>query len=335
MKSPTAIQQSDQRLNNVHNALFWTLVLVMMFMPQLLQAAPVAPLLKAHVTVQGPLVTLADLFENVGLKGSKAVFRAPNPGTTGKVSVNRVLLAARKQGLQPSTRAAFRMVTIKRTSRVIEAEELIELIRAAVEEQIAGRKKEGELIIKLKSHSTPLHIASQIKELVLLDRFNWSHQSGRFSAHFAIGDHQPIQIYGTASQMVQIIVAKTEIAKGKLISSSDLQAKYVQRSRRTRKGATALEDLIGLSAKRRLPAGRPVRLSDLEAPKLITKNQLVTILLEAPGLVLRTQGKALSDATLGETVKVLNTQSKRIIHATAKASGLVFVKLSQPTGSGS
>ncbi len=227
------------------------------------------------------------------------------------------------------------MVTIKRTSRVIEKDELIELIREAVEEHTAGRKREGELIIKLTSDNTPLHIPSQIKEPVRLDRFNWSRQSGRFAARFAIGDHQPVRISGIASQMVQIIVAKTEIARGKLISRADLEQIYVQQSRRSRKGTTALEELIGLSAKRRLTAHHPVRLIDLEAPKLIIKNQLVTILLEAPGLILRTQGKALSDATFGETVKVLNTQTKRIIHATAKASGLVFVKLSQPTGSGS
>ncbi len=111
MRSPPAIQtpdlglspdlglNHDLRLNNVHHALFWTLVLMTMLMPQRLQAAPKAPQLKAHVTVQGPLVTLADLFENTGIKGSKAVFRAPDPGTTGKVSVNRILSAARKQGL--------------------------------------------------------------------------------------------------------------------------------------------------------------------------------------------------------------------------------------------
>ncbi len=341
MKSPTAIRKAEPGQNKAEPGqnkvcplLFWTFLLAM-FAPQLLQAAPTIPQLKEHVSVEGPLVRLTDLFENTGLKGSKAVFRAPDPGTTGKVSVNRILAAARKHGLLPSSPPPFHMVTITRTSRVIEIEELKQLIRDAIQELAGHHRTDGNLIIKLRDERSPLHIASSIKGKLRLSSFNWSRQSGRFTARVAVGGHLPIQLTGTASQMVQIIVAKYEIDRGKLISRTDLELKYVQRSRQSRRDKTLFEDLIGLSAKRRLPAGRPVRATDLEAPRLIHKNQLVTILLEAPGLVLRTEGKALGDAARGETVKVLNTQSKRIIHATAMASGLVFVKLSQRTESGS
>ncbi len=334
MKSPTAIVTPEHRLNKGYHLLFWTFWLGICT-PQLLQAAPVPPQLKEHVSVEGPFVRLADLFENTGIKGSKAVFRAPDPGTTGRVSVNRILSAGRRHGLHPLKTAPFHMVTITRTSRIIEIDELKELIRDAVLEQEGHRKTDGELIIKLRDERTPRHIASRIKGKLLLSSFNWSRRTGRFSARVTIGNHPPIPLSGTASRMVQIIVAKSEITKGTLISRTDLDKKYVKKSGRTQGDKTLVKDLIGLSAKRRLPAGRPVRARDLEAPRLIHKNQLVTILLEAPGLVLRTEGKALGDAARGETVKVLNTQSKRIIHATAKASGLVFVKLSQRAGSGS
>ena len=140
---------------------------------------------------------------------------------------------------------------------------------------------------------------------------------------------------GTAKLMVEVGVAKSNIAKGTTLTRSNLELKLVQSSGRRSQRYSSINEMIGLSAKRPLQAGKPININDLEAPRLILKNQLVTILLEAPGLIIRAEGKALANASKGEAVKVLNTQSKRIIHATAKAPGLVSVSLKKSFGSGS
>jgi flagella basal body P-ring formation protein FlgA len=175
----------------------------------------------------------------------------------------------------------------------------------------------------------------QIQDELTLSSLNWSRQSGRFSARFSLGSQSPIKLGGTASLMIDIAVPKSAIAAGSTIAASDLQIRQVRAGRNVSRQLASLEQIIGLAARRVLRANKPVRLNDLEAPKLIRKNQLVTIMLEAPGLTLRTQGKALADASKGEAVRVLNTRSKRVIHATARADGLVYVKLAGHKRTGS
>ena len=138
-----------------------------------------------------------------------------------------------------------------------------------------------------------------------------------------------------AQRVLKVGVAKATIARGKTIRRNDVELKLVKSVTRLRKHFASIDEMIGLSAKRSLPAGKPINSADLVAPTLLRKNQLVTILLEVPGLIIRAEGKALADATKGQAVKVLNTQSKRIIHATAIASGLVSVSLTQSLRSGS
>jgi flagella basal body P-ring formation protein FlgA len=49
------------------------------------------------------------------------------------------------------------------------------------------------------------------------------------------------------------------------------------------------------------------------------------VAFESEGIVLTLEGKAASDATLGDTVEVINTSSKKTIEAVASAPGRAVV----------
>jgi len=76
-----------------------------------------------------------------------------------------------------------------------------------------------------------------------------------------------------------------------------------------------LDRVVGQSARRPLRAGEVLRDNDLRAPLLVNRNGLVTIVLRAGGMSLSAQGRALDDGARGDTVRVLNVQSKRTIEA--------------------
>ena len=304
-------------------------------MPSPAQAAQQGMQLNKNVQVDGIYVLLSDLVVNAGIKGEVRLFRSPNPGTTGRVSVKRILEAAAKQGLIIPNPPSFKTVTIKRNSRVIDLRELKDLIKDRLDDRVSGSMGDGKLRIILPDDLKQLHVDPQVRSELSLSSLDWASRSGRFTARFSISGADPIILKGAAIMMVEVAVVKTPISRGKIISRSDLDLKFVKATGRKSQEFAKFEEMIGQSARRQLQAGRPIRLRDLEAPKLIYKNQLVTIVLQLPGLVLRTEGKALTDATKGETVRVLNTQSKRIIHGTAKASGLVYVTLAGANGSGS
>ena len=59
-----------------------------------------------------------------------------------------------------------------------------------------------------------------------------------------------------------------------------------------------------------------VRDGDLEAPTLVRRGALVTMEIKTPMMRLTARGKALDNGTLGETVRIRNIQSKRVIQGT-------------------
>jgi len=75
--------------------------------------------------------------------------------------------------------------------------------------------------------------------------------------------------------------------------------------------------VIGKAARRPLRAGTAVSQGDLSAPKVIKKDEMVTVAFAADGIKLVLQGKALSGAAIGEVVDILNPASKKVIQAVA------------------
>ena len=71
--------------------------------------------------------------------------------------------------------------------------------------------------------------------------------------------------------------------------------------------------------------GRPVRRSDIEYPKLVKRNAMVTIVYKVPGMILKSKGKALADGTKGQMVPIMNLRSKLTMEAEVTGTGSVSV----------
>ena len=89
------------------------------------------------------------------------------------------------------------------------------------------------------------------------------------------------------------------------------------------------EALIGKTAKRVLLANTPLREMDVMDTPSVRRNEPVTLIYEAEGLKLSVRGKALGDAAVGSSVKVLNPQSKKVLEAIVDGPGTARVMLSQ------
>jgi flagellar basal body P-ring formation protein FlgA len=86
---------------------------------------------------------------------------------------------------------------------------------------------------------------------------------------------------------------------------------------------------LGLEARVAIYAGKPVRLSDLSAPALIDRNQVVTLIYLAGGLAISTEGRAMGRAAEGEVIKVINLASRTTVSGRVGPDGAVYVGLEQ------
>jgi flagellar basal body P-ring formation protein FlgA len=132
---------------------------------------------------------------------------------------------------------------------------------------------------------------------------------------------------------VRVVVPSHDIARGTTLSEADLAFSSVNGDVMSGT-ATAKSDLVGMQARRMLRTGETVRLEDVRRPVLVGKGSTVTMMFEAPGIVLTSTGKALSEGGLGENVTVQNPASFRQISAVVIGPGQVRAQMggARPVG---
>lgn len=80
-----------------------------------------------------------------------------------------------------------------------------------------------------------------------------------------------------------------------------------------------------MEAKRNIKTGQVLTPSLVKAQKLVLRGQHITIVAQNGGLNLRVKGKALMDGQQGQTIKVKNMNSKKLIYARVVSAGIVKV----------
>ena len=84
-------------------------------------------------------------------------------------------------------------------------------------------------------------------------------------------------------------------------------------------------DLLGREVRRTVYAGQPIKAKDTQSPRLVKRNQLVTMKYMKGPLEITLSGRALGEAGLNETVTVLNLQSRQSVEGIVQAGGWVWV----------
>jgi flagella basal body P-ring formation protein FlgA len=79
-----------------------------------------------------------------------------------------------------------------------------------------------------------------------------------------------------------------------------------------------------------LQAGHLLRNAELMKPEVIQRNDAVMLMFEVPGIKLTVRGKATEGGAEGDTIAVLNEQTKRIIQGVIVGPGRVVVAANGP-----
>jgi len=282
------------------------------------RAADDDPLLKERIEVFEDLVRLGDLFDNAGDAANIAVFRAPDLGSEGKVSARRIATAARQHGLKWANLGGIDRIVVRRPSRHISLDD----VRRALAGHVASHldlAEDATVDVRLEGAAKPIHIDPRVTEPFIVREFEMQPEGGTFRAVMGFENsdfaRENMVFHGTAIEAVKLMAPRRDIERGAKIEESDLQLVHQAKVKSTNGMAMIPDHLIGMVAKRRLAAGRPVRRKDVEAPTLIERNALVTIVYKTSGLMLKTKGRAAEDGAHGEIISIVNTQTKRALHA--------------------
>lgn len=124
---------------------------------------------------------------------------------------------------------------------------------------------------------------------------------------------------------VHALIARHPLPRGTIIQNSDIEfilKKYSQLKRGYYSSAKLLKNM---EARRNIKAGQVLNPNLLKAQKLVLRGQHITIIAQSGSLKLRAKGKALMDGQQGQTIKVSNLSSKKLIYARVISAGVVKI----------
>lgn len=287
-------------------------------------SALAAPVLKAEVSVNRPIVTVGDMFEDAGILAETALFRAPAPGTTGTVSLEAVRDAAARAGLTDYVTDGVLAVRVERRAAVIDTTELTNLIEGDLSfrgllpagAQVEARFDGGALSFNAEDVAVP----------VTLTTLRWQPGSRAFAARFSIaGIDKPVDVTGTIDLMVEVPHLAATLKAGTVLTPADIEMKRVPFDYADRNGVDTAEDLIGKELKRSGRAGLMLKAADVMERLTVRRNTQVTVLLKTGPMTLTVVGQSLGDASAGQPVQVMNTVTKKILNGVAMADGTVAI----------
>lgn len=156
----------------------------------------------------------------------------------------------------------------------------------------------------------------------------WSNATGVRRLVVRSGAQPPVTgsaIAGASAAASDTLVFTRSLAAGEIVGAQDVAFMPVQAHLVPIDAPGDAESVIGKVARKPLRSGAAVSARDLAAPRVIARDELVTVAYEAAGLRLTLQGKALAAAAVGEAVSVRNVSSGKIIQAVATGPGAAVV----------
>lgn len=288
-----------------------------------------SPTLRASVTVTSDVVRVGDLIDNAGSAALIPVYRSPDLGTTGTLTVGQVLQVLRAKQVIGVMTGDIKEVQVTRLARTLASKDLESAVAAALERRF-GLGEAANITVTFDRGIADMRLDASNTGALQPVATRYDARSGRFDIAFEISnDSHPaptkLRFTGTAIETVEVAVLTRDIDRTELLKSSDLSLE--RRPKAEVAGEPASRDrTLGMQLRRPMRAGTPIRVADIVKPDFVVRDQAVTIIYQVPGLYLTTRGKAVESGAEGDSISVLNLQSKRTLTGVVTGRGQVTVQ---------
>ena len=132
-----------------------------------------------------------------------------------------------------------------------------------------------------------------------------------------------------------VVVAAVPLSRGTVIGPGEVQLVRDESFRPGQPGAVSLEKVIGMEVSRSIPAGKPVFEEAVQAPRLVRRGEIVTVVAKAGGVSVTTNARSKADAGMGELVQVESLSERKSYLATVSGLRKVEVIAATPQATSS
>jgi flagella basal body P-ring formation protein FlgA len=287
------------------------------------------PTLRASITVTSDVVRVGDLIDNAGSAALIPLYRSPDLGTTGALPVAQVLAVLRAKQVIGVMTGDIREVQVTRLARTLVNKDLETAVATALERRF-GLGDAANITVTFDRGIADMRLDASNTGVLQPVATRYDARSGRFDIAFEINnDNNPaptkLRFTGTAIETVEVAVLTRDIDRVDLLKASDVAVERRPKAEVTGEAASR-DRTLGMQLRRPMRAGTPIRVADIVKPDFVQRDQNVTVIYQVPGIYLTTRGKAIESGAEGDTISVLNLQTKRTLSGVVTGRGQVTVQ---------
>ncbi|MBB4210412.1 flagella basal body P-ring formation protein FlgA [Rhodothalassium salexigens DSM 2132] len=282
--------------------------------------------LKPYARVEGAEIRLSHVVEGAGDAGAMIIGAAPPPGDELVLSASNVVRLARANGVELAEVPAITRIQVERPGLPVGRDEIADRLLQALRD--LGYDDDYEVGLLNTRLTVYMPVNADLADLKV-DNVRFTEHTGRIMAELVVpqgqGRTERVTLNGMAQRMQHVPVLTRALSPGDTIERADLEWER-QPARRVNRGAVLeMEDLLGMSLRRRVRPGQTLRATDVETPQLVERGQLVAMVLQRGALTLTATGKALQSGGDGDLIRLQNTATHRVVEGRVTAGGRVAV----------
>ncbi len=284
--------------------------------------------LERNATVDAPVVRVGDV---AALEGNARALAdvdlgpAPEPGSTRRLSGASILRRLTEAGLESAT-MRYRIPATVVVTRAFQEIGVAELDRAA-EQEIAARLAPGERLRDVAA-AAAVRIPPGPYETRLAPIGAARGAVRRFDLTLVQADATvgSVPVHATVEAFGPVVTARRAIARGTVLAAEDLAVE--QRDLGAVPGGVVRSpaEAIGKQTDVALTPGAALMVQALASPLLVRRGDVVTVVVETPGMRLSLPADALEAGAAGTRVRAVNRRSKQEIEGQVVDRGTILVQ---------
>lgn len=307
---------------------FFLMLATCLFVFSLMAAAKAASTvgLKPDSIVTGTTITLGDIFYNLPRDADKVLGPAPHPGADMTLDARTLLRIAIALDLPWRPASVADSITLSSAATIIDDQ----LVREAVKSALREKGVENSFNLLFAGEQPQIILPQDQPGTVEIININYDPQREWFDATLAAPSAEnPVQrlkVSGAVERMVEIPVLRDSLRAGDIIGERDISFLEMRAKDITPEIAMRAEDIKGTTPRRTVMAGKPIKMQDIEEPRIVERGDTVTMIFQDGPLTLTATGRALENGTKGDLIRVVNANSNKTVEGVVSAEREITVQ---------
>ena len=259
---------------------------------------------------------------------SIVIARAPLPGASRTVEKQAFIMRLKQNGID-LTQLALNIpaqVVVTRNYIEISREKIKRLVSDYIQKTILKDHADGSIKDIQVADSIQLP-DGRITFKVIPPRNSDLLGKIPFSVHFDVNGKFYKRVWATATVEVlaEVVITKKPVGRHKPITEDDIELLKMDLAKLPSGVITDTEAVLGKRTRRAIGAKTVLRADLVEFPPLVKRGDVVVIIAESSGLKITALGEAKKKGRLGESIPVMNYDSKKILYGRVLDSNTVVV----------